>query len=288
MIPYDFGLPEYAGLFDYVKNLPFFYFSQEPAEGLKIDSKEIADKIFDLLPFDEFCWMNSMTNVLHVLHKLDDRKFSISDIYSPYKLDQFLIQNPEISRTVDLNVPKLMVQMHDVIFNRADDNADIGVQFAGFTNKKMVQAGNSKYMDYVNQSLKTTEGKRVRADIESEIVYLLDILQKAEERSQHVVRVQPVPQKRVKGQPKKTARRFSPTHHYVYIDCPRAPATSGESTGAIRRGHDRRAHTRILKHPRYKNHPKYGQKIRVKSAWIGPKEWVVEGKIYTLHENDDG
>lgn len=48
-----------------------------------------------------------------------------------------------------------------------------------------------------------------------------------------------------------------------------------------RMAHSRRAHDRVLRHPRYKH--KVGQKIRVKSCWVGPKEWQGNsGQIYRI------
>jgi len=39
---------------------------------------------------------------------------------------------------------------------------------------------------------------------------------------------------------------------------------------------------------RYKNHPMFNQRIRIRAAWIGPEEWADAGKIYTIHNiNDD-
>jgi hypothetical protein len=50
-----------------------------------------------------------------------------------------------------------------------------------------------------------------------------------------------------------------------------------------RMAHSRRAHDRILRHPRFKN--KVGLKIRVKACWVGPKEWEGNsGQIYRIIE----
>ena len=50
-----------------------------------------------------------------------------------------------------------------------------------------------------------------------------------------------------------------------------------------RMAHSRRAHYRVLRHPKYKN--KIGQKIHVRSCWVGPKEWQGNsGQIYRIVE----
>jgi hypothetical protein len=56
-----------------------------------------------------------------------------------------------------------------------------------------------------------------------------------------------------------------------------------ESDHILRMAHSRRAHYRILRHPKYKH--KVGLKIRVKSCWVGPKEWQGNsGQIYRIVE----
>ena len=50
------------------------------------------------------------------------------------------------------------------------------------------------------------------------------------------------------------------------------------------RYHRRRATTRKLTHPRFKNHPKYGQEIAVKASWVGNKEETVNGITYKVLE----
>lgn len=47
-----------------------------------------------------------------------------------------------------------------------------------------------------------------------------------------------------------------------------------------RQAHSRRAHFRILRSAKFKN--KIGQKIRIRSCWVGPKEWKQASSIYQL------
>jgi hypothetical protein len=57
------------------------------------------------------------------------------------------------------------------------------------------------------------------------------------------------------------------------------PGKSGGSH-ASPRPHQRRAHIRTLRSPRYGTH--VGQRIRVKEAWIGPREWILNGAVYRV------
>ena len=72
----------------------------------------------------------------------------------------------------------------------------------------------------------------------------------------------------------------------VYLN--QMPSEKKESQGgthASPKAHQRRGHWRKLEHERFKNHPKFGQKIRVKPSWVGNKEEIVNGTIYRLKED---
>lgn len=113
----------------------------------------------------------------------------------------------------------------------------------------------------------------------------------AEENQQRLVKV--VDQPAVKD--RKTARKSTNTKygaksHYIYLDGPPAHVVNQEADGEAKRsvrGHARKAHWRRLTHPKFKNHPKFGQRVRVRATWVGPTEWADQGKIYTLHDQDD-
>lgn len=49
-----------------------------------------------------------------------------------------------------------------------------------------------------------------------------------------------------------------------------------------RQAHSRRAHYRILKSPMFRH--KLGQRVWVRSTWVGPKEWQQASSIYRLYE----
>jgi len=106
--------------------------------------------------------------------------------------------------------------------------------------------------------------------------------------SMHLVKETPLPTKRdiktVKhGNKKPWTRSDMPS--YIYLDAPRKPQEhSGTGEGKpLAHGHHRRAHWRTLSHPRFRNHPMYGKKVRVKATWVGPTEWKENNTIYTVH-----
>lgn len=58
--------------------------------------------------------------------------------------------------------------------------------------------------------------------------------------------------------------------------------STSTGTGGHKRGHIRRGHWRRIEHPRFKNHPKFGSRIRVRPAWIGPENVEYKGHTYKL------
>ena len=51
-------------------------------------------------------------------------------------------------------------------------------------------------------------------------------------------------------------------------------------------GHPKRGHYRVLRDPIYCNHPMYKDPkgIFIKACWVGPKETVYKGNVYTVLE----
>lgn len=64
-----------------------------------------------------------------------------------------------------------------------------------------------------------------------------------------------------------------------------SPNKPSEHKGGTHRSpvaHKRRAHTRVLKHPKYKNHPKYMKPKLIPAYWVGDKTSVVGGVLYKV------
>lgn len=70
-------------------------------------------------------------------------------------------------------------------------------------------------------------------------------------------------------------------HHAANNATVREGSTVTDSKHATRLAHSRRAHTKVLNHPRYKF--KRGQTIFVRASWVGPKEWRdTAGQTYQI------
>lgn len=68
-----------------------------------------------------------------------------------------------------------------------------------------------------------------------------------------------------------------------------SPNKPSEHKGGTHRSpvaHKRRAHTRILKHPKFKNHPEYMKPKLIPAYWVGDKTSVVGGVMYKVLQRD--
>lgn len=70
-------------------------------------------------------------------------------------------------------------------------------------------------------------------------------------------------------------------HHAANNKAVSEGATVTDSKHTIRLAHSRRAHTRILTHPKWTF--KRGQRVFVRASWVGPKEWKdTAGQTYQI------
>ena len=108
-----------------------------------------------------------------------------------------------------------------------------------------------------------------------------------EETDEHLVEVRPPPitEPRMKRKAAKTKRLFP----WLDQNAPRVilldPSKQYPSHGRSFRGthappipHQRRAHWRTLRSERYGK--RRGERVRVRSAWIGDREWIHRGSVY--------
>ena len=68
----------------------------------------------------------------------------------------------------------------------------------------------------------------------------------------------------------------------LLLDKMPATQTPGTGTHASPKPHRRRGHWKTLSHPRFRHHPKFGEKIYVKPSFVGPRQASYEGNIYRL------
>ena len=111
----------------------------------------------------------------------------------------------------------------------------------------------------------------------------------------YLVKVDPAPTKKRKKGAKLSAKAKShlPRSHYIYLD--KAPEqvrptdrseVGSESVTSRKSGHHRRAHWRTMVHRRFRHHPHYGERIRIKASWIGPTQWSDNRAVYTVQGLD--
>lgn len=120
------------------------------------------------------------------------------------------------------------------------------------------------------------------------VISLIWLFHEAE--SKHMIKVE---RKKRPGssKPKRSRHEWRarlPTTHYIYLDAPPAGSAGCNSgTGKpLTTGHRRRAHWRTLRAERFKKHPSYMKRIRIREAWIGPKTWSDSGAVYTVMDED--
>lgn len=271
--------------------LPFFYF-QLP-DDFKTNDKPDADKISlalgegnyvnDVLPFDRFAFILDNDPSLHVFFMSTSEMYMVDYFHPvdyPSSMEEYYFG--------DKGPPKHMTrgiwaQRHRVV---GGFNGDYSCESRQYYNRKIVK---DFKMDPEAQPEMKVFRDRNKSDFDLILGTILALFIRAEDTNQRLIRVADAPRKRNRGDntPQKHTSRWAPKHHYVYLDGPPAHVMSEEqreATGRTVRGHARRAHWHKLTHPRYKNHPNYGGRVRVKSTWVGPVEWVDEGKIYTLHD----
>lgn len=110
--------------------------------------------------------------------------------------------------------------------------------------------------------------------------------------SNHIVAVRPDKQG-------KSVEWIRSREHYTIIHRTHAANNKTVKSGSVvenneekhltRLAHSRRAHYRILKHPKFKRDPNGIEKrIMVKNTWVGPKEWRDNsGQIYKIVERSE-
>ncbi len=277
-----FGIKQHCPpqAYEKLRNLPFFYFDLHPEEYFKEPYiSQNLEEFGNLLPFNDFLVMNQVQGILHhISYDVEKNIMIVEDFYNPKHQDKFYAY---VNNTK--NMPKMVSQIHVLSMNSDSGSFDVRMAYMGFLKGKVLTGKESEYMNLLEISLEETK-QAIMNDLRAEISLVDHCLHEAEEKSLHLVRVTKQTHTSNGKRIPKAARDYSPQFHYVYMDCPHPPESESTGEGTPKRGHHRRAYWRKLSHPKFKNHPKFGQKIRVKACWVGPVEWADSGKIYTLHE----
>ena len=290
LIHKHFGIRSYR----MIKELPFFYFQVPEKWLLNISqvSYDILDKILpegdalvleNIIPFPKFSFILNIDPCLHVFQHLPTGGFVIDDFFlsKHYKQDRvFLNHGPD-----GKNIGKGLWNHTHKIINDGKGTAIYECRVNQYIKYKNPLC-NMELQNYRHIPDIDTLYKRNEIDCESIVKTILALFISSEEQHQ-LVRTKVILDKKA-NKNNKNYSKYSAKYHYVYLDGPPANTLSkSEASGIKRRGHARRAHWHRLTHNRFKNHPQFGDRIRIKASWVGPKEWADEGKIYTLHEPEE-
>lgn len=271
-----------------IQELPFFYISPDiekqftstenlNSEGYGLQLPEYVvpiyeqDEIERILPFREFTLMDHNIGWWYVRY-LGGNSWKLT-----------VAVDPEAAARIGMVPVGLLITTHITFVERQDNDLIVDAQMG------IVDPPHVVIPDIFKQAITITKdatGIESMKSVGRNLEYYMSFFKWAD--TKHMVRVQPKPstqdlKSEKHGDKKPWTRTDKP--YYIYLDAPTPETTSGHGTGSTsghRRGHHRRAHWRTLNHPRFKNHPQYGAKIRVRPTWVGPTEWVVDGKTYTV------
>lgn len=131
--------------------------------------------------------------------------------------------------------------------------------------------------------------RRVTVDIYKMLSGVINFIEWNNQNDRYIVSVKAEKPYKVKGIGKMSDRlRSKQGPSIIYLN--RLPSTGivsdGNVDGGEKRAHQRRGTWKTLRAERYRNHPKFmvEKGVYVKPAWVGPREAIVEGNIYTILE----
>lgn len=227
------------------------------------DASLLPDMVKNLLyeaPVDKFLFMNRCVKVNDPgdAGVMSYNYFSVSIIEKKY---------------VILNYFTLHDGIHACILNYDKDNKNLVWSF-GVT----PSGQESDMMDYSKNT--DQRAMRYREFITAMMVTVLAFFKEVSESDVYPVKMQGTQHRKV-HEKKPWTRRDLVTIQYLN-QLPREKAPHKGGTHASPRLHQRRGTWRRLTNPRFKNHPKYGDKIWVKPCWAGEREAVINGVTYKV------
>ena len=270
-------------VFSELQQLPFLFIKGDVGEG-EASSKEQLLETMELAPFDRLTCIHEDHEALRSIW-IDRENLKISSIaYSDSYGYMGRGKLGAIACTIDVNKTESSEFYFTSKVTYFKNKKETDVKDLKIPN--LYRSGSTKFKGFSEEGLKDNY-KYMKEDLNDMLYFLYNLHSNLKEaQHKHLVKVVREPTKKVKGKKTTTSNssKYGATHHYVYLDAPSYETKDSESTGTGKspRGHHRRAYFKVLRHPKFKNHPHYQQKIRVKSCWVGPKEWVDNGKIYTL------
>lgn len=287
--------------FSQIQNLPFFYLEMpdkwmiSPTQAnleVLVDLMPEDIPLDEMLPFPHFAFVLANDPSLHVVKLTHDAKTGekvllLNDYFLPksYNYSGTTRANSEygITPAQKKHIDKgVWIHYH---IRTWEGHYDCIIQQM-YRRKCKMKLDLSEHLDRTPQAKQIFE--RNNQDMEALMLSIITLFHTAEEKHEYLVRVRTDKKRGANQRGKHHSSKYSARHHYVYLDGPPVNVLSGsEASGVKRRGHARRAHWHRLTHDRFRNHPQFGKRIRIKASWIGPKEWADAGKIYTLHEPEE-
>jgi len=277
--------------------LPDYRKVEEWAKDKRIQDLSCAD-VLNLLPFDSFsASLKSLTADLsdfeeHYLYTFFDRSEveNLSDKYLPSRIIStnymYRVQTERDDVCVasfDMNVRNFVEAGVDTFFSaETGDVSNAGDHLGNFisTAKELPK---DRTLDW--QGVDMEKVQRDKAYIITAVINSLWYL-----AEQDLVPVEVTPKSSEVNHNKHNSKKkpwmredFS---RVIFLN--RLPAERDDSviehTGRSVKGHPRRGHWHRLMHERFKNHPKYKSRIRIRPTWVGPKNTEYRGAIYKLIE----
>ena len=290
--------------FSEIQNLPFFYLEMpdkwmiSPTQAnldvlLEIVPTDIL--LEEMVPFPEFSFILANDPSLHVVKlvvdsKTGDKLLLLNDYFLPKSYNYSGIPdstsyktNYDITPAQRKHIDKgVWIHYHIRTWKGAYDC----VIQQMYRRKCKIKLDLSDHTHVSPQAKQIFD--RNNQDMEALMLSILALFHTAEEKHEHLVSVRKDFKRGSNQHGNHHSSKYAARHHYVYLDGPPANTLSkSEASGIKRRGHARRAHWHRLTHDRFKNQPQFGERIRIKASWIGPKSWADAGKIYTLHEPEE-
>ncbi len=287
-----------------LKKLPFFYFGNvsKPTKTHNFETDGLSivldrDTFYNKIPFFEFSYVNNMLPVYHNI-TVDPRDGTVVllDFYDPEKTTKIESEEDIVNELLGMGT---FLDKNPLVVQRNSINKEGKYELTQYSYRRGKLSSIIFTEDYLKSqryehifNILNTHYKNSFYDFCLEIDALLSIFTEAEDKHLVSIRDAPIiapPTTGHQQQKKSKVTRYTSSHHYVYLDAPPARVLTKEQQDEVthtKRSHARRAHWRILSHPRFKNHPDYGKRIRIKATWVGPDEWVDQGKIYTVHNHE--
>lgn len=252
-----------------------------------------------ILPFQEFLavfrhhyfWIkmegNTVSEVLVTLFGIPDKDNQICYLYTGYRP----VYEPEPIlewRVAYLPRYKILRNPKELNFTPVGKLSNYHV----LNGKTILNTGGTAAL---REKMDTNVANFTKSTVIPSLSVILSFFKFQQDCKQTAVTVEPAPntekptKKELKGKTSNHTFGAKLGPRVIYLDRLPSVKAAEEASGKVRAPvcrHQRAAHGRTLKHPRFKNHPLYmvPNGLRIESYWVGPEEEVYQGNIYRIHK----